>query len=464
MRSRAFLPVALVVSVVLASALGEAAVYEAPSPEPSPEETLMLEYMNRLRADPVAEMARIAPEGGSAGGFGWAKIDWAMFRSEMKELRAAPPLVFNLDLLEAARKHSHYMILNNLTHVEVPGKPGFTGRSVSDRVKAAGYDGGGGGENCYRDAGDAWACHSGFTVDFGKGGAGGMQAGRGHRTNMMRPSFREVGIGSVPHGGRISVTHNFGRRRGRSAGGVVFVDLNGNGFYDIGEGRGGVRIAVSDGTSATTWASGAWAVRLKGRGRVTVAASLGKFKFSETKGAGDENVKFDWIVPQQAELDLADKYIARVKAAKGEKKRFKELIALLIRTRGLRLDPARTAKVDSLAGEVRRELDGHREAVRAALEDFDARAFDKIVRTHRKPYRYTAADGWFKAALVVGKATRMVVGFERQAARMAGSAVKRTGRQLVKMLETTSDGLPYAEFRSRIGALVARANEVAGAR
>ncbi len=464
MRSRGFLLVALLVPVVLAVGPGEAAVYEAPSPEPTPEETLMLEHMNRLRADPVADMERIAPDGGPAPGLRWAKVDWDMFRSEMRELKTAPPLVFNLDLLEAARKHSHYMILNELTHVEEPGKSGFTGRSFGDRVKAAGYGGGGGGENCFRDAPNAWACHSGFVVDFGKGGSGGMQPGRGHRTNMMRSSFREIGIGGVPHGGRISVTHNFGGGRGRFAGVVVFIDLNGNGFYDVGEGRGGVKIAVSDGTSATTWASGAYAVRLKGLGPVTFTASMGEIKFCQTKAAGDQNVKFDWIVPQQAELDLADKYIARAEAAKDEKKRFKEVVALWLGTRGLRLDPARTAKVDSLAGEVGPELDGHLGAVKAALEDFDAGAYDKTIRAHQKPYRYTAAYGWFKEALVIGKATRMVVSYEKQAARMAGSAVKTMGRQLVKMLETTGDGLAHAEFRASLEALVSRVKAAAGAR
>ncbi|MHC5057822.1 MAG: CAP domain-containing protein [Planctomycetota bacterium] len=464
MRRHASLLVGLAASVLLAGARGGAAVYEAPHPEPTPEETLMLEFMNRLRADPVADMERIAPEGGPARALRWVKVDWEMFRSEMRKLEAAPPLVFDLDLLEAARKHSHYMILNELTHVEDPAKPGFTGRSFGDRVKAAGHAGRGGGENCYRDAANPWACHAGFTIDFGKGGPGGMQPGRGHRTNMMRAGFTTVGIGSIPHGGRISVTHNFGRGGTRCAGGVVYVDLNGNGFYDIGEGRGGVRITVSDGTSATTWASGAYVVRLKGKGPLEFTARLGELTFSETKGEGDANVKFDWIVPQQAALDLADGLIARVEAAKDGKKRFKEVVALWLGTRGLGLDPARTAKVDDLAKDVGPELDRHLDAVRAALKDFDAKTFDKTVRKHQKPYRYTAADGWFKEALLIGKATRMVEAYEKQAERAHASAVGRTGRQLVKMLEATARGLTHAEFRAKTEALVSRAKKLAGGR
>ena len=50
--------------VVLALPLGaqdSKGPYEAPDREPTPEETLILEYMNRFRANPVAEMEIIAP-------------------------------------------------------------------------------------------------------------------------------------------------------------------------------------------------------------------------------------------------------------------------------------------------------------------------------------------------------------------------------------------------------------------
>jgi len=58
-----FLPVA---GLVFLFPLG-AAEYVAANPEPTPEETLMVEYLNRFRADPKAEAERIAPREKTAG-------------------------------------------------------------------------------------------------------------------------------------------------------------------------------------------------------------------------------------------------------------------------------------------------------------------------------------------------------------------------------------------------------------
>jgi hypothetical protein len=355
------------------------------------------------------------------------------------------------------------MILNDMDHTEDRTKPGFTGRSFSDRVKAAGYRGGGGGaENIYRSARNPWQCHTGFVVDFGKGGPGGMQPGRGHRMNMMESRYREVGLSGLPHDGRLSVTHNFGSAKSRFAGGVVYIDRNANGFYDIGEGRGGVTVTASDGTSATTWASGAYTIRLKKKGSVKFIARMGELTFSQTRGKGNDNVKFDWIISQQAEYDLADGYIARVEAAKAGTKRFKETVALWLATRELGLDPARTTKVNDLAGDVGPELDRAFDAVRAELKDYNAKTFDRSVRKHQKPYKYTVAGGWFKEALIVGKATRMVEGLKKQAARSSARAVSSTGRQLAKMLEATADSLRHTEWRAKTGALLLRTKKLSG--
>ena len=153
--------------------LAQASVYEAPHREPTAEETLILELMNRFRADPSAEADLIAPPDRKDLG-----VDWKMFRDEMKALKPKPPLVFNLELLDAARKHSYYMSLHGLGHDEVPGRPGFTGASPADRMKAAGYGGFGAAENAFKDSGGAWHSHWGFVVDHGEG-PGGMQPARG---------------------------------------------------------------------------------------------------------------------------------------------------------------------------------------------------------------------------------------------------------------------------------------------
>jgi serralysin len=293
----AIVKILLAMSVCIA---GESA-YVASNPEPSAEETLILEYMNRFRADPSADADRIAPGGVTIQGFLGNGVDWDMFKSELKALKPAPPLVFNLSLLDAARKHSHYMILNGLTHDEDPSKSGFVAENFGERMRKAGYDGGGGGENCFRDAMNPWHSHAGFIVDFGPGGTGGMQPGRGHRTNMINAGYREVGCSALPHGsGRFSVTHNFGSRRGtgRLAGGVIYFDRNGNNFYDIGEGIGGVKISV-EGASTSTWKSGAYALELKSDQALTISAQYAGQTYSAKIEPGKENIKFDWIVPEE---------------------------------------------------------------------------------------------------------------------------------------------------------------------
>src|SRR4029077_13684302 len=113
--------------------------YEPPDREPTPEETLIVELMNRFRANPSAEADLIAPPGNSGG-----SVDWKMFRDEMKALKPMPPICFNLGLLDAARKHSYYMVHNGLTHDEVAGKIGFSGAGPGDRIKLCGLKGGGG--------------------------------------------------------------------------------------------------------------------------------------------------------------------------------------------------------------------------------------------------------------------------------------------------------------------------------
>src|SRR5690349_4753061 len=236
-------------------------VYVPPDREPSPEETLILEYINRFRADPKAEAASIAPAGAATATYSGKGVDWKMFVDEMNELKAAPPLVFNLELLDASRKHAYYMIQNELTHVEDPAKPGFYGAGFGERCKNSGYKGFAGGENAFRDPGSIKGSHSGFVTDFGAG-PGGMQPGRGHRSNMIGGS-KEIGCGAVPHGRSFSVVHDFGSRKVRMCGGVVYTDKDGDKFYSIGEGLGGVTIKSSDGANTTTWKSGAFELDLK---------------------------------------------------------------------------------------------------------------------------------------------------------------------------------------------------------
>jgi hypothetical protein len=370
---------ALLLTLVLAVQQGKGP-YEPPDREPTPEETLILEYMNRFRANPLAELEIIAPPGKSGGG-----VDWKMFREEMKQLKPMPPMVFNLDLLDAARKHSYYMVLNGLGHDETPGKAGFYGAAPGDRIKLSGFKGAGWAENAFAGSGGPWDSHEGFIVDAGAG-PGGMQPNRGHRKNMMS-GHREVGPGGVPNGKGLSVTHDFGSRDVRMAGGVVYVDANGNNFYDIGEGVGQVTISSSDGGAVTTWKSGAYELDLKGQKDVVLTATWGGEKFTKTFPAGKDNVKFDWIIPKEIPLKAADKLIEAAEKSKDGPRQFAAAVALLVGSRALYLDAERRKKVQELTHEVSAQLDEAEKAVGEALKDAEGAGLKKVIDEQRKPFR-----------------------------------------------------------------------------
>lgn len=432
---------ALLVPALLASA---ADVYQAPSPEPTPEETLILEFINRCRADPKADADRIAPAGSAPRLPSATTIDFAMFRSEMAAIRPAPPLVFDLRLLEAARKHSHYMILHGLGHDEKPGLPGFTGTDPSARVKAAGWSGGA-GENCYRDAADPWASHVGFIVDWGPGGPGGMQPGRGHRTNITNPSYTCIGVGALPNESRLSVTHNLGSDGRRYAGGVIYVDRDRDGQYGIGEGRGGVAVQAG-GQRTATWASGAYAIEIPS-GAAVLTLKAGSTEITRSIPAAPGNVKIDWIIPQEQDLAAADKLLAAVEAAKDPTSTSarKARIALLIGAEGLALDDARAARVRDLTGELATALAADRAAVRMALGG-DGKGLKKLIDEHAKPWKGSAAAGWFDEAELCTRAAAAVATLPADAPPGKTRAVAKDLRALVAKSDV-------AEFRSRLEAL-----------
>ena len=145
--------------------------YKASSPEPTPAETLILEYVNRCRLNPAEDAIRCLQTPQVP-----LTVDANMFKQEMLDAKPAPPLVFDLALIKAARWHSYYQIFNGQTHSEEQGKQGYTGQSLSERIKLAGFNEGRAGENIYRTAKNLWYCHAAFIIDWGPG-PGGMQPG-----------------------------------------------------------------------------------------------------------------------------------------------------------------------------------------------------------------------------------------------------------------------------------------------
>lgn len=255
--------------------------------EPTALETEMLELVNRLRANPQAESELMAKAGFAPG-----HVDLQMFLEEMKSEKAAQPLVFNLKLIDAARKHTQYQLKHGQGHVQEQGKEGFTGVGMMDRYREAGYSGRSGGENVFIYCKNPWQGQVAFVIDWKlEPSDGGMQAGRGHRKNLMKASYTEVGIGMASET-NAAVTQNFGTSS-RAVGGVAYKDKNKNGRYDAGEGIGGVEISLG-GKTVKTWKSGAYRLPAGNSGG-KISAKWGSKHLSGVVPSGSENFKFDFI-------------------------------------------------------------------------------------------------------------------------------------------------------------------------
>ncbi len=270
--------------------------------QPTGEEQLYLEFLNRMRANPTAEGARLAtttdPSVLSAyASFG---VDTNLLQSEFSTNPPVPPVAMNAQLTASARWHSGDMFTNMYQgHYQTNGAivmdPG-------DRIHTNGYAWTTYGENVYAYAESVFYGHAGFAVDWGPG-IGGMQTPPGHRNNMLSGGFREVGIGVVdgvngPVGPQL-VTQDFGTQFSASPliTGVVYYDLNGNGFYDVGEGIGGVTVNCPGSKYyAVTADSGGYAIPVSSNGNYTLTFSASGLSTQLVATvAGQNNVKVDYL-------------------------------------------------------------------------------------------------------------------------------------------------------------------------
>lgn len=277
----------------------------APGPysigEPTDEEQLYLEYLNRARANPPAEGLRLAfttdPDVRSSMTF--FGVDTNLLLAAFNAIAPAPPLAFNAQLITAARLHSLDMFTNAFQdHV------GSDGRTLGQRATAAGYAWSQLAENIYSYADSVGHGHAGFEVDWGPG-PGGMQSPPGHRISIHNPAFREVGIGVVLGVNTVAgetvgpqvVTQDFGNGFGARPflSGVVYYDLNGNGLYDAGEGLRGVRVDVSGiQTYALSAGSGGYTVPVSNGTRTVTFSGSGLPPTTRTVSfVNNTNVKTD---------------------------------------------------------------------------------------------------------------------------------------------------------------------------
>lgn len=267
---------------------------------PSADEQLLVELINRGRADPLAEAARygIALNEGIAPG---------------DTIDAVPkqPLAINLNLTYAAREHSVWMIEN-----DVFDHTGAGGTNPHQRMVVSGYAFTGdwrSGENLAYTGSTGpinlseltAELHANLFIDTD-------YPNRGHRINQMKPEYREIGAGVIEgvfstqgsHYNSAMGTEDFARS-GTNVflTGVAYTDgVVNDDFYTVGEGIGGLTVTAVRGSdnatfTTTTWSSGGYSLALPA-GTYTVTTSAASALSGAVIHSGvvisDQNVKRDF--------------------------------------------------------------------------------------------------------------------------------------------------------------------------
>ncbi|MBB5037480.1 choice-of-anchor D domain-containing protein [Prosthecobacter dejongeii] len=297
---------ALLLTLALASSAWAQGTTLYSTGAPTDEEQLYLEMINRGRANPTAEGQRLAATTDEAvraamDGF---QVDVPLMLQEFAALPVRPPLAMNAQLTQMARGHTQDM----LDHA-FQGHTSSNGDDLGDRVIRVGYPFTALGENVFSFSQSVFHGHAGFQVDWGNDGDNdGMQDPRGHRESI-HGDFREVGIGvlkgtnfnaTTQQGvGPQLVTQNFGSQVSSLAyvTGVAFYDLNGNDFYDLGEGIGGLTVNVAGSSfHAITANSGGYAVPVPtaNANRTVTFSGLGANATAQANIVGGANVKVDF--------------------------------------------------------------------------------------------------------------------------------------------------------------------------
>lgn len=283
--------------------------------EPKADEILLVELVNRARADAVAEATRLRNPIDSfvSEAISFFNVDIDLMETQFATLqRKTHPLAINRRLTASSRLHSLDMYTNKFQgHFSSSSPPGpySAGDSLSQRVTKNGFAFSRVAENVYAHANSYAHMHAGFNIDWGTNAStgrslGGMQDPAGHRINIHDPDYREVGVGII-HGtnesvGPMLVTQNFGSQSGFDSPflvGVTIVDEDEDGFYDVGEGLGSVRVEVEGALYyADSSSEGAYAVPLPGDGAYNVTFTKPGYApqtmaFSVTD---NENVKIDY--------------------------------------------------------------------------------------------------------------------------------------------------------------------------
>lgn len=278
--------------------------------EPTALEQGLLELVQQARANPPAEGMQIVSDGDPdvASNMKAFNVNKQTVINDFKTYKAVPPLVFNPSLLASSKVHSNEMLK---TGVQAHNSPPCqvvagtcTGPGFDVRITNAGYKWSFISENIFAFAKRIVEANDAFLVDWGN-------PDLGHRKALLDLDGpqRDIGISIVEMSGPnmvgpLIVTQDFGWPQDESKRyvlGVVYHDLNGNAFYDPGEGIAGFSVVPNSGdTFAVTSMSGGYAIpfpKAAGAVKVQVQTPDGKALDQKDTALAGDNVKVDFILP-----------------------------------------------------------------------------------------------------------------------------------------------------------------------
>lgn len=308
---------------------------------PTPEQQYMLELINRARANGGAEAARLGLSGLQEGP---PSINGQPFTIA----NTAQPLSWNPLLINCAQSRAKF--LNDNDQFFTGTNPHTFGNSDPEgRINAAGYPmhlsteyngpttSGGffpGPENVAENESIGSGPFTGaklvstILMQHNDLFTDQTVPGRGHRMTTMLTYWREIGIGinaGTDNGqgntwDSLYTVQNFGTRANSTPfiTGVVYQDTNGNGFYDPGEGIGGIRVDVPGSNFfAITTASGGYSVPVPGNGTFTATFNGGSISNVQkpVTVSGGLNAKLDFVAPVSAMPTLLANVSTRLPAA-----------------------------------------------------------------------------------------------------------------------------------------------------
>ncbi len=225
---------------------------------PTALEQQMLEHVNRARQNPPQEglILNAVNTWYSVAARAQSPAFFTPLVAQFSTYPAVPPLAFNPTLIFAARRHSEDMITNHYF-----AHNNLSGQDPTARAAALGYPAGV-GENLAgsgaMSADEIFESHFDLMVDYNNINTADPL---GHRMNVLDPGYTEIGIGvSGPRVGGM-ITQDFGAPAKSYILGVTYLDVNGNGSFDAGEGLSGITVSPSVGNwNAVTSSSGGFAI------------------------------------------------------------------------------------------------------------------------------------------------------------------------------------------------------------